>query len=106
MPHFTTINLQQKKVKNTTQVEPSAWSLTKEEPECTDLGSLCALVTKKAPPGVMKRAALVPGWCLQASLAVESTGELGWYPHSQRLLTYSNLCGFHPPPVFYKCQNI
>ena len=74
-------------MKNATQAEPSARSLAKEEPECTDLGSVRALVTKKAPPGVMKRAALVPGWCLQASLAVESTGELGWYPLSQRLLT-------------------
>ena len=106
MPHFTTINLQQKKVKNTTQVEPSAWSLTKEEPECTDLGSLCALVTKKAPPGVMKRAVLVPRWCLQPTLAVELTGALGWYPLSQGLLTYSNLCCLHPSPPLYKPEYI
>ena len=82
MPHFTTINLQEKKMKNTTQVEPSAWSLAEEVPEGTDLGSLRAPVTKRAPPGVMERAALVPGWCLQPSLALESTKELGWYPHS------------------------
>ena len=86
LPHFPIINLQEK-MKNTTQVEPSAWSLAEEVHEGTDLGSLHILVTKKAPSGVMKRAALVPGWCLQASLAVESTGELGWYPLSQRLLT-------------------
>ena len=81
LPHFPIINLQEK-MKNTTQVEPSAWSLAEEVPEGTDLGSLCALVTKRAPPGVMVRAALVPGWCLQPSLAVEFTRELGWYPHS------------------------
>ena len=92
-------------MKNATQAEPSAWSLAEEVHEGTDLGSLHTLVTKKAPSGVMKRAALVPGWCLQASLAVESTGELGWYPHSQRLLTYSNLCGFHPP-LFYMSEYI
>ena len=92
-------------MKNTTQVEPSAWSLAEEVPEGTDLGSVHALETKKAPPGVMVRAALVPGWCLQPSLAVEFTGELGWYPHSQRLLTYSNLCGFHPP-LFYMSEYI
>ena len=61
---LTTINLQEKKMKNTTQVEPS-WSLAEEVPEGTDLGSLRAPVTKKAPPGVMERAALVPGWCLR-----------------------------------------
>ena len=68
-------------MKNTTQVEPSAWSLAEEVPEGTDLGSVHALKTKKAPPGVMERAALVPGWCLQPSLVVGFTGELGWYPH-------------------------
>ena len=53
---------------------------------------LSALVTKKAPPAVIKRAALgPPGWYLLLSLAVESAGALGWYPHSQGLLTYSNL---------------
>ena len=86
MPHFTTVNLQKKKMKNTTQAEPSAWSLAEEVPEGIDLGSLHAPVAKKAPPGVMERAALVPGWCLQPSRAVEFTGELGWYPHSQGLL--------------------
>ena len=88
---LTTINLQEKKMKNTTQVEPSAWSLAEEVPEGTDLGSLRAPVTKKAPPGVMERAALVPGWCLQPRLVVGLTGDLGWYPQSQGLLTYSNL---------------
>ena len=86
MPHFTTINLQEK-MKNTTQDEPSAWSLAEEVPKGMDLGSVHALGTKKAPPpGVMERAALVPGRCLQPSRAVEFTGELGWYPHSQGLL--------------------
>ena len=63
-PHFTTIDLQEKNMKNAAQAEPSAWSLAEEAPEGTDLGSLRAPVTKKAPPGVMERAALVPGWCL------------------------------------------
>ena len=40
-------------MKNKAQVEPSAWSLAEEAPEVTDLGSLCAPATKKAPPGVM-----------------------------------------------------
>ena len=93
-------------MKNATQAEPSAWSLAEEVLEGTHLGSLRAPVIRKAPPGVKERAALVPRWYLQPSLVVESTRELGWYPHSQRLLIYSNLCGFHPPPVFYKCQNI
>ena len=61
-PHFTTINLQEN-MKNTTQPEPSAWSLA-DVSEGTDLGSLCAPVTKRAPPGVMEKAALVPGCCL------------------------------------------
>ena len=87
-------------MKNTTQAEPFAWSLAEEVLEGTDLGSLRAPVTRKAPPAVMERAALVSGWCLQRSLVVELTGELGWYPHSQGLLTYSNVCGFHPPPLF------
>ena len=56
-----------------------------------DLGSLCAPVTKKAPSGVTERAALVPGWYLLPSLTVESAGALGCYPHTQGLLTYSNL---------------
>ena len=85
LPHFTTINLQEKKMKNTTQTEPSAWSLAQQVPEGIDLGSPRALVTKKAPPCVMERAAQVPGWCLQPRVAVESTGEPGWYPQSQRL---------------------
>ena len=91
-------------MKNAAQAEPSAWSLAEEVHEGTDVVSLYALLTKKAPSGVMKRAALVPGWCLQPSLAVESTGELGWYPHRQGLPTYSNLCGFHPPPLFYMSE--
>ena len=70
------------------QVEPSAWSLAEEAPEGTDLGSLCARATKKAPPGVMGRAALVPGQRLQPSLAAESTGEPRWYsPVKGRSLT-------------------
>ena len=93
-------------MKNATQAEPSAWSLAEEVHEGTDLGSLHTLVTKKAPSDVMKRAALAPGWCLQPRLVVESTGELGWYPHSQGLLTYSNLCGFHPPALFYMSEYI
>ena len=51
-------------MRNTTQGEPSAWSLAEKMPEGTDLGSLCAPVTKRAPPGVMEKAALVPGCCL------------------------------------------
>ena len=51
-------------MKITTQGEPSAWSLAEKMPEGTDLGSLCAPVTKRAPPGVMEKAALVPGCCL------------------------------------------
>ena len=84
-PHFTTINLQEN-MKNTTQPEPSAWSLA-DVSEGTDLGSLCAPVTKKVPPGVIRRAALGPGWHLLLSLMVELAGALGWYPHSQGLLT-------------------
>ena len=72
LPHFTTVNLQEK-MKHTNQVEPSAWSLAEEVPEGTDLGSVRAPVTKKAPPGVMERAALVSRWCVRPSLAVEST---------------------------------
>ena len=67
-------------MKNMAQVEPSAWSLAEEAPEVTDLGSLRTPVTKKAPPGVMGRAALVPGRRLQPSLAAESTEEPRWYP--------------------------
>ena len=93
-------------MKNTTQAEPSTWSLAEAVLEGTDFGALRAPVTRKAPPGVKERAALVPRWYLQPSLAVELTGEFGWYPYSQGLLTCSNLCGFHPPPLFYKCQNI
>ena len=75
-------------MKNMAQVEPSAWSLAEEAPEGTDLGSLCARATKKAPPGVMGRAALVPGQRLQPSLAAESTGEPRWYsPVKGRSLT-------------------
>jgi len=84
-------------MKNTTQAEPSAWSL-EDVSQGADLGSLCVLVTKKAPPGAIKRAALGPGWYLLLSLAEESAGALGWYPHSQGLLTYSNFC-LHPPPL-------
>ena len=85
-------------MKNTTQAEPSTWSLAEAVLEGTDFGALRAPVTRKAPPGVKERAALVPRWYLQPSLAVELTGEFGWYPYSQGLLTCSNLCGFHPPP--------
>ena len=92
-------------MENTTQAEPSAWSLAEEVLEGIDLGSLHALVTRKAPPGVKERAA-GSHMVSAAESSGELTGELGWYPHSQGLLTYSNLCGFHPPPVFYKCQNI
>ena len=74
-------------MKITTQGEPSAWSLVEKMPEGTDLGSLCAPVTKKVPPGVIRRAALGPGWHLLLSLMVELAGALGWYPHSQGLLT-------------------
>ena len=66
-------------MKNMAQVELSAWSLAEEAPEGTDLGSLCAPATKKALPGVMGRAALVPGQHLQPSLAAELTGEPRWY---------------------------
>ena len=34
-------------MKDTTQVEPSAWSLAEEVPEGTDLGSLPAPVTRR-----------------------------------------------------------
>ena len=39
-PHFTTIDLQEKNMKNAAQAEPSAWSLAEEAPEGTDVGSL------------------------------------------------------------------
>ena len=65
-------------MKNKAQVEPSAWSLAEEAPDGTDLGSLHAPVTKKPPPGVMGRVALVPSRRLQPSLVAESTGEPRW----------------------------
>ena len=73
MLHFNTINLQEK-MENTTQAEPSAWSLAEEVPEGTDLGSLHAPVTKK-----------VPSWCDGKSSsgsrivsAAKSNGGVNW----------------------------
>ena len=87
-------------MKNTTQAKPSAWSLAEEVPEGQTWVLSVPQWQRSFPPGVMERAALVPGWCLQLSLMLESTGELGWYPCSQGPLTYSNLCCFHPPLFF------
>ena len=72
MLHFNTINLQEK-MENTTQAEPSAWSLAEEVLEGIDLGSLHALVTRKAPPGVKERAA---GSHMVS--AAESSGGVDW----------------------------
>ena len=65
-----------RKMMNTIQAEASACGLAEEVPEGTDWASLHALVTK-TPPGVMERAALVPRWCLQPSLAVGQLENLG-----------------------------
>lgn len=81
-PHFTTIDLQEKNMKNAAQAEPSAWSLAEEAPEGTDLGSLrSSRVTGQLPSGLRARSSR---WC----------------PRSQGPLT-DGVSGFHPPPPFY-----